>query len=58
MFCTQEKETFVGVTFAKLTFRKIFISIEEPFMYGLTDFTRKDNTLLGSKLTSYFNQIQ
>ena len=27
-------------------------------MYGLPDFPRDDNTLLGSKLTSYFNQIK
>ena len=27
-------------------------------MYGLPDFPRDDNTLLGSKLTSYFKQIK
>ena len=36
--------------------RNIYINRKESFMYGLPDFPRKDNTLLGSKLTSYFKQ--
>ena len=37
--------------------RNIYINQKESFMYGLLDNPRKDNTLLGSKLTSYFKQI-
>ena len=36
----------------------IYINRKESFLYGLPDFPRKhNNTLLGSKLTSYFKQI-
>ena len=58
MFCNQKKETFVGVSLLQTEPFAIYINRKESFMYGLPDFPRKDNTLLGSKLTSYFKQIQ
>ena len=37
--------------------RNIYTNWKESFMYGLPDFSRKNNPLLGSKLTSYFKKI-
>ena len=52
-----ERNLRVSNHFCELSLsRKIHIHRKESFAYGLPDFPRKDNALLGSKLTSYFKQ--
>ena len=57
-YCLEGERNLRGSHFCEMNIlRNIYTNRKESFTYGLPDFPRKDNTLLGSKLASYFKQI-